>query len=896
MQDDRPTLVAQESSKHTPLLIIDKKGRLGNELAKKLQEQFLVVLVSEEEDARHNNVIHIPFKRKIPIIPDNYYSHMFLFYNGEEEILDMLPSVNKKAIQTNARLLFITSLPFLSPELFRRLEHQTYQNVQVVIFGEVFSSEATEMNVVSMFLRQAKMHQRVVLPNDGLEKLYPIAIDDVFAAIIGTAFATEQERKTILVYPEHPVSGLSLARILQKYHPLLKIDFGKYKGRYPTYHLPTSGMYYFHEYPLEKKMKEVLGELPEKAMEFTLPRKVSTRYPRKAQVFHPTVLWILLLGVVIVPIVTVVLSAIVGIGALYLSVREVSGGNMNNAKLFASTAERSFFVSEIASETIFYLDVVAPSQKSYLLSQIKTGKELAATEGDVLRGISLIQSVWQKQSQHPKDDFFEGIATVKKSLITLQRMRAEDKLPKEISTAFVRYESLVTPLQNVLDVVPSLVGFDGKKKYLVLLQNNMELRPGGGFIGSYGLLTLDQGAIADFQVYDVYEADGKLTFHVEPPYGLRRYLGSSHWFLRDSNFAVDFPQNASQAMTFLEYEVGEKVDGVIAIDTTFFKNLLAAFGSVTVPEYKETITPNNFYLRTQTHAEKDFFPGSTQKKDFLQALLAAMKQRLVSNTDISYTHLMTSIGESVNGKHVLVALRDEELQKLLTVNNLSSSLWDGREDGDNTFLDTFGVIDANVGVNKVNYYLKRTIEQKTVIDTKGTIQTTAMVTYANTSKKDSPFGGDYKNYVRFVIPAEAVVRGIAIDGVRQEIVPAVTDPEIFTSPTFEKPEGFEVETSSEQGKTLIGFLVFVPKGAMKKVTLSYEVVGAVSMQEPAFGYTSWLFKEPGTLDDDYSYSLTYPSSYKLVAPDLQLSDVGGKLIYSNILSGDKHFTVEFSKK
>ncbi|HSA84005.1 MAG TPA: DUF4012 domain-containing protein, partial [Patescibacteria group bacterium] len=496
----------------------------------------------------------------------------------------------------------------------------------------------------------------------------------------------------------------------------------------------------------------------------------------------------------------------------------------------------------------------------------------------------------------PKDDFLEGMAILKKSMITVQKIRAEGKLPKQIVAKVDALAPVWIPLQNVIDSLPVVLGFDHKKVYLVLLQNNMELRPGGGFIGSYGLLRVKNGAIEDFSVHDVYDADGKLTFHIEPPYGLRRYLGASHWFLRDSNFAIDFPQNASQAMTFLELETGEKVDGVIALDTTFFKNLLEAFTSVNVPEYKETITPENFYLRTQTHVEKDFFPGSTQKKDFLQALLNAMEERLASRQDVSYDVLVDKLGESIRGKHVLFSFRDEAVQKLFVVTGISSTLWDSRSSRENTFLDTFGVIDANVGVNKANYYLTREIEQKVSISASGTIQTTARVLYTNTSKRDSQFGGDYKNFVRFILPAQAVIRSIRIDGVDQEIVPAVTDPAIFTDNDFVPPEGLEVAIVNEQDKTTVGFLVLVPRGKSKTVNVTYEVVRAISPQEPVFDYALWVYKQPGTVGDSYSFSVSYPESYQIIRKDDALSDVGGKLVYSDLLSEDTYFTVGFSKK
>src|SRR2546423_1022745 len=109
MDQNRPMLITTEEVAKLPILIVDKKGFVGKALAKILRDQFLVVVVTAGDVERHDNVIHIPYRRKIPLIPDNAYSHFFLVYNGESELLDMLSSFVEKAETVKARVLFITS-------------------------------------------------------------------------------------------------------------------------------------------------------------------------------------------------------------------------------------------------------------------------------------------------------------------------------------------------------------------------------------------------------------------------------------------------------------------------------------------------------------------------------------------------------------------------------------------------------------------------------------------------------------------------------------------------------------------------------------------------------------------------------------------------------------------
>ncbi len=277
--------------------------------------------------------------------------------------------------------------------------------------------------------------------------------------------------------------------------------------------------------------------------------------------------WITLLCLLLSPILVTAFAAVSGAATLQLSIRAVGRGNVQEAQQYASVAKESFGIAQSLGSSLFYLDPFIKVQKTAALEQISTGKRLSEVELDVFRALTLLGAVSGDKSTASKEDFTEALAILKNSLITVQKMRAEGDLPRSVDNKITSLEPVLLPLENTIDSFPALLGFEGKREYVVLFQNNMELRPGGGFIGSYGLVKLDKGRVTDFTVHDVYDADGKLSTHIDPPYGLQRYMGAKHWFLRDSNFAIDFPQDAKQAETFLQLETGENVDGVIAIDT-----------------------------------------------------------------------------------------------------------------------------------------------------------------------------------------------------------------------------------------------------------------------------------------------------------------------------------------
>src|SRR5207244_3861579 len=150
-------------------------------------------------------------------------------------------------------------------------------------------------------------------------------------------------------------------------------------------------------------------------------------------------------------------------------------------------------------------------------------------------------------------------------------------------------------------------------------------------------------------------------------------------------------------------------------------------------------------------AEKDFFPGSTQKKDFLRSLLRAIQDKLAIG-NVSYGKLFTEAAQAAKEKHALFAFADKSSQDLFTVNGLSSSLWDARVKEAGTVNDFLGINEANLGVNKVNYFVDRSVDQRVVVNDIGDVSEQVTVTYTNKSKDAIWPGGGYMNYLRFIVP------------------------------------------------------------------------------------------------------------------------------------------------
>ncbi|MGC8874765.1 MAG: DUF4012 domain-containing protein, partial [Chloroflexia bacterium] len=131
----------------------------------------------------------------------------------------------------------------------------------------------------------------------------------------------------------------------------------------------------------------------------------------------------------------------------------------------------------------------------------------------------------------------------------------------------------------------TVLGKNGARRYLLVGQNNYELRATGGFMGSMGTLLLENGEIRALDYRRSYDWDNPHREKIQPPLPYVRYMRFGAWFIRDANFAPDFPTTARTLQMFWEKDGHEPVDGVIAVDLTAVQMLLEALGPVEVPGY-----------------------------------------------------------------------------------------------------------------------------------------------------------------------------------------------------------------------------------------------------------------------------------------------------------------------
>lgn len=311
-------------------------------------------------------------------------------------------------------------------------------------------------------------------------------------------------------------------------------------------------------------------------------------------------------------------------------------------------------------------------------------------------------------------------------------------------------EETKTDYETVLTLAQALLDTEGKEKtFLILFQNNLELRPGGGFIGSFGILKVRDGSVTHFAVHDTGNFDGRIPDTVEPPYPMRETLKIGSWKLRDSNYSPDFAENVRWAKTFYEMGGGsEQFDGVAAITTNVLASILKVTGPVTVDGYPGTYGAENAILDLEYQVEKGYKDQSIdfgERKSFMGLLGNVLIGEIKSLSMQKKYELFRIVLDDFHRKDIQVFFEDSLLQAQVREAGWSGEMDRGWE-GDYLF-----IADANLGAWKSDYFIKRRYAY-TVDLTKTRPEARLEITYQHTAKEKNWFTNDYQSFVRVYAP------------------------------------------------------------------------------------------------------------------------------------------------
>lgn len=424
-------------------------------------------------------------------------------------------------------------------------------------------------------------------------------------------------------------------------------------------------------------------------------------------------------------------------------------------------------------------------------------------------------------------------------------------------------EASMSQLIPATTIIPAIAGFPNPQTYLFLLENNTELRPTGGFIGTYGVLKVSSGDITSFSTSDVYTLDkpAQKYVNVTPPAPLRRYNDTTQWLFRDSNWSPDFPTAAKKALEFYRLENGpqKQFDGVIAMTPTFVRALLKISGPITVSGV--TFTPENLVDKLQPLADRKELIGDMSKV-LMNRILALPVKR--------WNELLVAVTNGLQEKHILFYSQDASLEKQILEQNWGGALRNGTT-------DSLFVVDANLASLKTDSVMNRAVRYElTVDDSSATAK--ASITYTNNGKF-TPTTTRYRTYTRVYVPLGSTL--LASSG-------AMNNDKLHGG----KPG--TVDISEDLNKTVFGAFISIEPGTSGTLSFTYALPQRVVSTIKSGSYDLIIQKQAGTKGHELNGSLTFPRAPVSTEGIDGMQRVGHTgLAFSSDLKQDRRVSVRF---
>jgi len=319
--------------------------------------------------------------------------------------------------------------------------------------------------------------------------------------------------------------------------------------------------------------------------------------------------------------------------------------------------------------------------------------------------------------------------------------------------ALVKSEEYLPLLKNGAEALPSVLGYQKEKTYLLWFQNDGELRATGGFITAYGFLKVKDGELLEVESDDIYQLDRRFVPTEEPPEVFRKYLLLTIFPIRDTNISPDFRESAEKFLSFYRTIPSQpKVDGVIAIDTSLVEKLLKITGPITLAQYGETFSakPHPDYrisdavYKLELYAQR-ILKGRTGRKGPVGDLMEEVLDRLFNAKSEQFPAIFDTVLGSLEAKNIQFYFFDQKAQKLTEELGFAGRI----KDFDKDYLH---VNNSNVAGLKGNFFTKYGVEQEIVIQSDGTVVKKVTTSISNTFRYDGWLNATYQNWLRLYVP------------------------------------------------------------------------------------------------------------------------------------------------
>ena len=487
---------------------------------------------------------------------------------------------------------------------------------------------------------------------------------------------------------------------------------------------------------------------------------------------------------------------------------------------------------------------------------------------------------------------------------------------KDVKLLLATFVDDLKDIKDLTEAIHILFGGEEMKRYLVVFQNHHEIRPTGGFIGSFAIVDVQKGKIVNIEVPEggSYDLQGQLDVHVTAPVPIQ--LVNGRWEFQDSNWFPDFPASARKMSWFYKHARGNTVDGVVAVNATVLERFLRVVGPVEVEgDYDLLLDADSVLNNVQTVVETGEDKAENKPKKIISVMLKQFLEQLPTLKKVQLISLLAEVHESVQEKEIQVFSNDDFAQDKLKEFGWTGGILPTQEEQDYLF-----VVNSNIQGQKSDAKVTQEIDYQVDVQENGDLYATTKIKRSHAGSPGEQFYGRANiNYMRVYVPQGAEI----IDAQGFEFPPEEAfhvvedyykpDPDLII---LEKEVGFHKKSgtrvTNEFGKTAFGNWVIVYPGEEVEVSFTYKLPFKAKMykeeveqtfieslgakKDLAHKYSLFVQKQSG-VTSKLSTKLNYPNDWTPVWKsdnDIMFNNSG--YIFKDQLKQDSIIGVVMQKK
>jgi hypothetical protein len=436
-------------------------------------------------------------------------------------------------------------------------------------------------------------------------------------------------------------------------------------------------------------------------------------------------------------------------GDLKTAQQNLQDQNFSSALDLFNSAENSLNLAQEKLNNFKVVKWIIPQAQS--ADFVLTGAGLLAQSGEkVTAALSLFNEIKVSskgiETLGINEKIFQNRQLLSESLSLIERAENNfsqaKNLPEEynatIEQAMLQVKSLHSILENLIgleDIYLSLF-FDSNKTYLLIFQNYDETRATGGFIGTYGVLKINNGQIAKLKIDSVYNLDGNIYERIAAPGPMQPLI--KKWGMRDANWFVDFRQSANTLLKFFE-KGQETADGVIAITPKLFEELLTIVGPIQMPAYGVELTAQNFQEMVQFKTSVDYDPVLNQPKKFLADFAPILLEKFSNLEKTKMLEVLQTFEQALKTRQILLFSKENSAQEKFEQMGFSGAVLP-------TDKDYLSVVNTNLGGTKVDLEINQKVDLQSKLLSDGSVINELTITRENPTEQID------KNYLRVLVP------------------------------------------------------------------------------------------------------------------------------------------------